>query len=59
MQDLTPYFQMVERCFIALGIKPETARTEHPGEYAITKGDARIHIFIQYIEQNQDYTFGQ
>jgi len=57
MQDLTPYFQMAERCFTALGIQPESARTEQPGEYTITKGDARIHIFISYIEQNQDYYF--
>ncbi len=57
MQDLTPYYQMVERCFTALGIAPETSRTEQPGEWLVTKGDARIHVFVKYMEQNKDAYF--
>lgn len=57
MQDLTPYYQMVERCFTALGIAPETARLEQPGEWTVTKGDATIHVFLKYVEQNKDYYF--
>lgn len=57
MQDLTPYYQMVERCFVALGIQPETARLEQPGEWTVTKGDSKIHIFVKHIEQNKDDYF--
>ncbi len=57
MQDLTPYYHMVEQCLTSLGINPDTAREDEPGLWSIRKGDAKIHIFVQYMEQNKDYYF--
>ena len=57
MQDLTLYYQMVEKCLVALGINPDTARENEPGLWSIKKGDAFIHIYVKYMEQNKDSYF--
>jgi hypothetical protein len=55
--NLLPYYQQVEKCLETLGILPEKARRENLGEWTITKGSATIHIYVQYLEKNQDYYF--
>lgn len=57
MQDLTPYYKMAEACLTSLGIPPDTAREGEPGAWTIKKGDARIHLFVKYIEHNTDNYF--
>ena len=56
-QDLTPYYQMVEKCLASLGINLENARSKTAGEWTILKGSATIYIYVQYLEKNQDYYF--
>ncbi|MCS6833062.1 MAG: YbjN domain-containing protein [Flammeovirgaceae bacterium] len=54
MNDLTPYYQMLEECIAYLGVDPATARTGEEGHWALTKGSALVWVFLQRLPQNDN-----
>jgi hypothetical protein len=50
MQDLNPYFTMVEDIIRGLGVDPSLCRGQNPGQYSLMLGSARVWIDVWYIE---------
>lgn len=56
MQDLTPYYQIVEECIQELGVDPVGCRGKEPGQWNLRKGSARVWIDLWHIEsENRAY----
>lgn len=56
MQDLSPYFLMVEDIIRGLGVDPALCRGQNPGQYSLMLGSARVWIDVWFIEsQNRAY----
>lgn len=53
MQDLTPYFQMVEACIREIGLEPSTVRSEKPGQWNLQKGSAPVWVDVFYDDHNK------
>lgn len=57
MQDLQPYYQIVEDGIQQLGVNAEEARGENDGEWNLKRGTASVWIDLWYIEEEQGAYF--
>lgn len=53
MQDLTPYYTIVEQAIQKIGIDPATCRGQNPGSWNMVKGSARIMLDLWFIQQEK------
>lgn len=53
MQDLTPYYEMVEACIREIGIEPSTVRNEKQGQWSLQKGSAPVWVDVFYDDNNK------
>jgi hypothetical protein len=54
MNDLRPYYAMLEECIVSLGVDPSITRTNEEGHWALTKGSATVWVFLQRLPQNNN-----
>jgi hypothetical protein len=57
MEDLTPYYQIVEDGINQLGVDATEARGEKDGEWNLKRGTASVWIDLWYIEEEQGAYF--
>ena len=52
MEDLTPYYEIMEQCIAKLGIDPKVCRSDSKkGKWVLRKGSVQVTINIMYIER--------
>ena len=52
MEDLTPYYEIIEQCIAKLGIDPAICRSDsRKGKWVLRKGSVQVTINIMYIER--------
>lgn len=54
MEDLTPYYEIMEQCIAKLGIDPKICRSDsREGKWVLRKGSVQVTISIMYIEREE------
>lgn len=53
MQDLTFYYQMIEKIIANWGVDPATTRGQKEGQYSLKKGSASVWVDIWYVESQK------
>lgn len=53
MENLQPYYDIVEKFIASLGIDVATCRGEKPGQWNLVKGSAPVWIDVFYIENEK------
>lgn len=57
MEDLKPYYDVVEDGINQLGVDAEEARGENDGEWNLKRGNASVWIDLWYIEEEEGAYF--
>jgi Putative bacterial sensory transduction regulator len=53
MEDLTPFYAIIEASIRRLDIDPDTCRGEQPGQWNLTHGSAHVWMDLWHIELQQ------